>query len=64
MLKNYEHQNKIISSSHLIHLQRPESLPPKPIVEQIKHQKEYEKMVNDLKKKGIFECKKICIQLR
>jgi len=50
--KSFEFQNKVVSSSHLIQLHRPESLPPKPLEEQLKHQKEYERMVEAVKKKG------------
>lgn len=53
--KFIDYQNKVISSSHLIQLQRPDNLPPKPVSEQIKHQKEYEKMVEFRMKKGKFE---------
>ncbi|KAK7590201.1 hypothetical protein V9T40_001814 [Parthenolecanium corni] len=49
--KFVDYQNKVMSSSHLIQLQRPDNLPPKPVSEQMKHQKEYEKMVEIRKKK-------------
>ncbi|XP_065214175.1 TBC1 domain family member 12-like [Planococcus citri] len=43
--------NKTISSTHLIQMDRPSNLPPKPLSEQMKHQKEYEKMVEAIQKK-------------
>lgn len=47
-------QNKFLSSTRLIQMDRPSNLPPKPLSEQMEHQKEYEKMVKAIQKKGQY----------